>query len=134
MAEGAGWEPDDVETDEDETLYEAGPETALDLVREVPEDATALLVIGLSLFLSFFVMAPAINQINTTAIQPYSQGRIGATQLISTAAPTTAPPIGYTSEPLPRFSRVSPGATSIPSERITKIPSSAGVKLFLSAS
>ncbi|MEH3035387.1 MAG: flagellar type III secretion system pore protein FliP [Sphingomonas adhaesiva] len=43
-------------------------------------------LIGLSLFLSFFVMAPAINQINTTAIQPYSQGRIGGTQLISTAA------------------------------------------------
>ncbi|MEH3045775.1 flagellar type III secretion system pore protein FliP [Sphingomonas adhaesiva] len=43
-------------------------------------------LIGLSLFLSFFVMAPAINQINTTAIQPYAQGRIGGTQLISTAA------------------------------------------------
>ncbi len=43
-------------------------------------------LIGLSLFLSFFVMAPAINQINTTAIQPYSQGRIGGTQLISAAA------------------------------------------------
>ncbi len=43
-------------------------------------------LIGLSLFLSFFIMAPAINQINTTAIQPYSQGRIGGTQLIQTAA------------------------------------------------
>ena len=42
-------------------------------------------LIGLSLFLSFFVMAPAINQINTTAIQPYSQGRIGGTQLIQAA-------------------------------------------------
>lgn len=42
-------------------------------------------LIGLSLFLSFFVMAPAINQINTTAIQPYSQGRIGGTQLIQMA-------------------------------------------------
>ncbi|MFK3889692.1 flagellar type III secretion system pore protein FliP [Sphingomonas sp. NPDC079357] len=43
-------------------------------------------LIGLSLFLSFFIMAPAINQINTTAIQPYSQGRINGTQLIQTAA------------------------------------------------
>ncbi len=43
-------------------------------------------LIGLSLFLSFFIMAPAINQINTTAIQPYSQGRIGGTELIQTAA------------------------------------------------
>jgi flagellar biosynthetic protein FliP len=43
-------------------------------------------LIGLSLFLSFFIMAPTISQINATAIQPYSQGRIGGTQLISTAA------------------------------------------------
>ncbi|MDR6788984.1 flagellar biosynthetic protein FliP [Sphingomonas sp. BE138] len=43
-------------------------------------------LIGLSLFLSFFIMAPAINQINTTAIQPYSEGRIGGTALIQTAA------------------------------------------------
>ena len=42
-------------------------------------------LLGLSLFLSFFIMAPAINQINTTAIQPYSQGRIGGTELIQTA-------------------------------------------------
>lgn len=46
VAEGAGWDPDAVETDENEVLYEAGPETALDLVREVPEDAEALLVVG----------------------------------------------------------------------------------------
>lgn len=43
-------------------------------------------LIGLSLFLSFFVMAPVINQINTTAIQPYAQGRVGATDMIATAA------------------------------------------------
>ena len=42
-------------------------------------------LIGLSLFLSFFVMAPAINQINATAIQPYAAGRIGGTDLIKTA-------------------------------------------------
>ena len=46
VAEGAGWDPDAIETDEDETLYEAGPETALDLVREVPADVVSLLVIG----------------------------------------------------------------------------------------
>lgn len=46
VAEGAGWDLDGIETDENETLYEAGPETALDLVREVPPDAVALLVIG----------------------------------------------------------------------------------------
>jgi flagellar biosynthetic protein FliP len=42
-------------------------------------------LIGLSLFLSFFVMAPAINDMNTRAIQPYSEGKIGATEMIKTA-------------------------------------------------
>ncbi|MDF2494365.1 MAG: flagellar biosynthesis protein flip [Sphingomonas sp.] len=42
-------------------------------------------LIGLSLFLSFFVMAPVINQINTTAIQPYAAGQMGGTDLIKTA-------------------------------------------------
>lgn len=46
VADGAGWDVDAIETDEDATLYEAGPETALDLVREVPGDVLALLVIG----------------------------------------------------------------------------------------
>ena len=40
-------------------------------------------LIGLSLFLSFFIMAPTINAINTTAIQPYAENRIGATEMIS---------------------------------------------------
>jgi len=42
-------------------------------------------LIGLSLFLSFFIMSPVIGRINTTAIQPYSAGQIGATQMIKTA-------------------------------------------------
>ena len=43
-------------------------------------------LIGLALFLSFFVMAPTINQINTTAIQPYAESKIGATEMIKVAA------------------------------------------------
>lgn len=43
------------------------------------------ILIGLSLFLSFFIMSPVISKINTTAIQPYSAGQIGATQMIKTA-------------------------------------------------
>ena len=43
------------------------------------------ILIGLSLFLSFFIMSPVISTINTTAIQPYSAGQIGATQMIKTA-------------------------------------------------
>ena len=42
-------------------------------------------LIGLSLFLSFFIMSPVISQINTTAIAPYSAGTIGATEMIKTA-------------------------------------------------
>jgi flagellar biosynthetic protein FliP len=42
-------------------------------------------LIGLSLFLSFFIMSPVISRINTSAIQPYSAGQIGATQMIKTA-------------------------------------------------
>ncbi len=33
-------------------------------------------VVGLALFLTFFVMAPVAGEINTTALQPYSQGAI----------------------------------------------------------
>ncbi|QKR98989.1 flagellar type III secretion system pore protein FliP [Sphingomonas sp. CL5.1] len=42
-------------------------------------------LIGLSLFLSFFVMAPAINQINANAIQPYAAGKLAGTDMIRTA-------------------------------------------------
>jgi len=40
-------------------------------------------LIGLALFLSFFVMAPTLGTMNTTAIQPYSAGKIGASEMIS---------------------------------------------------
>jgi len=42
-------------------------------------------LIGLSLFLSLFVMAPTINQVNQAAIQPYAAGKLGATDMIATA-------------------------------------------------
>jgi flagellar biosynthetic protein FliP len=41
-------------------------------------------LIGLSLFLSFFVMAPVINTVNETALKPYAAGTISSTQLIET--------------------------------------------------
>jgi flagellar biosynthetic protein FliP len=40
-------------------------------------------LIGLALFLSFFVMAPTIATMNTNAIQPYATGKINATQMIA---------------------------------------------------
>ncbi|WNO53703.1 flagellar type III secretion system pore protein FliP [Stakelama saccharophila] len=39
-------------------------------------------LVGLALFLSLFVMAPTISQINEAAIQPYADGQISATQMI----------------------------------------------------
>jgi len=42
-------------------------------------------LIGLSLFLSLFVMSPALNDMNQRAIQPYAAGKIGATEMIKTA-------------------------------------------------
>ena len=41
-------------------------------------------LIGLSLFLSFFIMAPVVNQVNDAAVKPYAAGQIGATQMIET--------------------------------------------------
>jgi len=41
-------------------------------------------LIGLSLFLSLFVMAPVLDQVNTNAIKPYAAGTINAEQAIAT--------------------------------------------------
>jgi flagellar biosynthetic protein FliP len=49
-------------------------------------------LIGLSLFLTLFVMGPVIDQINTQAVQPYMQGTMDATTAMKTGA-----------EPLKRF-------------------------------
>ena len=42
-------------------------------------------LIGLSLFLSLFIMAPTIQQMNATAIQPYAAGQIAGTEMIQAA-------------------------------------------------
>lgn len=42
-------------------------------------------LIGLSLFLSLFVMAPTISQINQNAIQPYASGQLQGTDMIQAA-------------------------------------------------
>lgn len=41
-------------------------------------------IIGLAMFLSFFVMAPVVTQVNETALKPYAAGQITSTQLIET--------------------------------------------------
>jgi flagellar biosynthetic protein FliP len=40
----------------------------------------------LSLFLTFFVMAPVVNQINVEAVQPYMSGTIETTEALTRAA------------------------------------------------
>jgi flagellar biosynthesis protein FliP len=42
-------------------------------------------LIGLSLFLTFFVMAPVIDRINTDAVQPYMAGTIETTEALQKA-------------------------------------------------
>jgi len=49
-------------------------------------------LIGLSLFLTLFVMGPVIDQINNQAVQPYMDGKMDATTAMQTGA-----------EPLKRF-------------------------------
>lgn len=42
-------------------------------------------IVGLALFLTFFVMAPTWNQINTNAIQPYMKNQITQTEALTKA-------------------------------------------------
>jgi len=42
-------------------------------------------LVGLSLFLSLFVMAPTLDKVSTAAIQPYASGQINAEQAIGNA-------------------------------------------------
>lgn len=42
-------------------------------------------LIGLAMFLTFFIMAPTISQVNTVALQPYLKGDITQTEAISKA-------------------------------------------------
>lgn len=42
-------------------------------------------LVGLALFLSFFVMAPTWNQINTNAVQPYMKNQISQTEALNKA-------------------------------------------------
>lgn len=43
-------------------------------------------VVGLALFLTIFIMAPTISQVNTTALQPYLAGKITISQALDKAS------------------------------------------------
>lgn len=43
------------------------------------------IILGLSLFLSFFIMSPTLNEINQTALQPYMEEQIGQAEALEKA-------------------------------------------------
>ncbi|EXX91340.1 flagellar biosynthesis protein FliP [Paenibacillus darwinianus] len=43
-------------------------------------------LIGLALFLTFFIMSPTLTQVNEVALQPYMKGEISQTEALSAAA------------------------------------------------
>lgn len=43
-------------------------------------------LIGLALFITFFVMAPVLTQINETALQPYNEGQIESQEFLDRAS------------------------------------------------
>ncbi|MBI4977312.1 MAG: flagellar type III secretion system pore protein FliP [Spirochaetes bacterium] len=49
-------------------------------LQETPPRA---IIMGLSLFLTFFIMQPTINEMNTKALQPYLSGKIGVNEFFS---------------------------------------------------
>lgn len=46
----------------------------------------AQIIVGLSLFLTFFIMAPVFHQVNQKALGPYLDGKIGQTEFLKRAA------------------------------------------------
>jgi flagellar biosynthetic protein FliP len=68
-------------------------------------------LIGLSLFLTFFVMAPVIDQINVQAVQPYMEGTIETTDALQRGAgPLKQFMLGQTRESdIATFVRISGG-------------------------
>ena len=60
----------------------------LSLIRNamgIPQLPPNQVLVGLSLFLSFFVMAPTWNRINTEALQPYMAGEVTQAQAVEKA-------------------------------------------------
>jgi len=43
-------------------------------------------LIGLALFITFFIMQPVLSDVNETALQPYNQGQIGTQEFIDRAS------------------------------------------------
>jgi flagellar biosynthetic protein FliP len=52
----------------------------------VPSAPSNQIIVGLSLFLTFFIMGPVIDQVHTAALQPYLDGRITSAAAIDQAS------------------------------------------------
>lgn len=50
-----------------------------------PSAPSNQIIVGLSLFLTFFLMGPVIDRVNTEALRPYMDGRISSTEAIDRA-------------------------------------------------
>lgn len=51
----------------------------------VPSAPSNQIIVGLALFLTFFIMGPVFDRVNTEALQPYFQGRIASNDAIERA-------------------------------------------------
>lgn len=52
----------------------------------VPSAPSNQIIVGLSLFLTFFLMGPIMDRVNTEALQPYLAGQMSSAQALDTAS------------------------------------------------
>jgi flagellar biosynthesis protein FliP len=52
----------------------------------VPNAPSNQIIVGLALFLTFFIMGPVFERVNRDAIQPYVEGRLGSGQALDAAS------------------------------------------------
>jgi len=52
----------------------------------VPSAPSNQIIIGLSLFLTFFIMGPVVDRVNNEALQPYLAGRMNSAQAFDQAS------------------------------------------------
>jgi phosphohistidine phosphatase len=71
VSDAADW---DVEPDVDSSLYAAGPETTLDVVRSLPEEATCVLLIGHNPTIAYLAQLLDDGDGDEDAISEMSQG------------------------------------------------------------
>ena len=66
------------------------------------------ILLGMALFLTFFIMSPVFNQANETALQPYMNGEMAPMQALETASKPGSTGIGVVAFSQAWFSPVNP--------------------------